>query len=353
MKLRRLSIALGLASALAITGCNSGDLLDVARKANQPLPQDVVRKMKAQGMTKYSPVMMRIFKDEAILEVWKRKDTGRYALVKTYEICNFSGSKGPKFKEGDRQAPEGFYMVNRHLMNPNSQYYLSFNLGFPNRFDRSLGRTGSNLMVHGDCSSAGCYAMTDKNVAEIYAFARDALSGGQEAFQVQAFPFRMTPENMAAHRDSPHFSYWKMLKEGYDHFELTSIPPKVDVCDRRYVFNRNAVDGKFSPTQVCPKTEMPYSLELAYTSFKNEYNVEYENILAKLENRPPNTIELLPLPQKPAPEPVAEVPTDTTPTDTTEASPVTTIPATAPVIATSSGSGAAAPTPLNTDELID
>ena len=123
-------------------------------------------------------------------------------------------------------------------MNPKSDYYLSFNIGFPNAFDRANGRTGSNLMVHGACSSAGCYSMTDERIGEIYALARDAFKGGQKAFQIEAFPFRMTPENMALHTDDPNFEFWKMLKDGSDHFEITGLPPKVDVCDRRYVFDR-------------------------------------------------------------------------------------------------------------------
>lgn len=345
MKLRRFAAIVGLASAVALAGCNSSDLLDVARKANQPLPRDVVLKMKANGMTKSSPVMMRIFKEEAVLEVWKRKDTGRYALVKTYEICKYSGDKGPKYKEGDRQAPEGFYLVNRHLMNPNSSYYLSFNLGFPNKYDRSHGRTGSNLMVHGDCSSAGCYAMTDENVAEIYAFARDALAGGQKSFQVQAFPFRMTAENMAVHRNDEHIEYWKMLKEGYDHFELTKLPPKVDVCDRRYIFNRNALDGEFQANASCPQTEMPHSLAVAYTSQQNDYALEYEGIVAKLEGRAPQEVQLLPIPTPPAPEPIEADPATavTTPVTTATANgePFTIIPAAPAIIATASASGPA------------
>ncbi len=350
MKLRRFATIVALASAVALAGCNSSDVLDVARKANQPLPRDVVLTMKANGMTKYSPIMMRIFKEEAVLEVWKRKDTGRYALVKSYEICNFSGEKGPKFKEGDRQAPEGFYLVNRHLMNPNSSYYLSFNLGFPNKYDRSHGRTGSNLMVHGDCTSAGCYAMTDENVAEIYAFARDALSGGQKDFQVQAFPFRMTTENMAMHRNDEHFAYWEMLKEGYDHFELTKLPPKIDVCDRQYVFNRNALEGEFEPSASCPKSEMPYSLAVAYTSHKNKYALEFEGIVAQLEGREPNDIQLLPIPAPPPPELEVESETKSelevdnaqvAPPVQNSSSILNLPPAPARIIATSSGTGSA------------
>lgn len=206
-------------------------------RGNRPLAQAVVEELNVKGMTRTSPVLMRIFKEEAELEVWKRDATGRYALFKTYPICNYSGDLGPKVREGDRQSPEGFYQINMGLMNPRSSFYLAFNMGFPNQFDRSYGRTGSHLMVHGDCSSRGCYAMTDEAIAEVYALAREALQAGQDSFQVQAYPFRMTPRNLARHRNNPNMAFWKNLKEGYDHFEVTRQEPQVDVCERRYVFN--------------------------------------------------------------------------------------------------------------------
>src|SRR5580692_11094666 len=122
-------------------------------------------------------------------------------LLKVYPICRWSGGVGPKVKEGDRQAPEGFYPISPGLMNPNSQYYLAINTGFPNAFDKANGYSGAFLMIHGDCSSRGCYAMTDEQIGEIYSLAREAFLGGQKAFQVQAYPFRMTAANMARHRD--------------------------------------------------------------------------------------------------------------------------------------------------------
>ncbi|TCD13751.1 L,D-transpeptidase family protein [Oricola cellulosilytica] len=284
MVLRRTLTALVLAGATALAGCQANDIL--ALKENAPIPKDALAFMKANGMTSASPIFMRIFKNEGVLEMWKQKDTGRYDLVKSYEICKYSGVPGPKFKEGDRQAPEGFYFVSRSLLNPNSSYHLSFNMGFPNAYDRSLGRTGTNLMVHGACSSAGCYSMTDEYIAEIYAFAREALNGGQQdAFQIQAFPFRMTPENLAENRGSPHFEFWKMLKEGYDHFELTKVPPKVDICDRRYVFNQEAEDGEFVPTQQCPQTTMPERLAVAYNTLQSQHALAFEQAVAKLEGR--------------------------------------------------------------------
>ncbi len=262
-----------------LTACQ-GSLDDIAPKAEKQLPEKIVMSMKAKGMTRSSPIMVRIFKEEGELEVWKKKDTGRYDLISSYNICKWSGKLGPKFREGDRQAPEGFYTVNQAQMNPKSSYYLAFNIGFPNTFDRALGRTGSHLMVHGACSSAGCYSMTDDQISEIYAFARDAFRGGQTAFQVQAYPFRMTAQNMARYRGDPNFRFWQMLKEGHDHFEITKVPPKVNVCDRKYVFNRIAEEGdEFSPLRACPPTTQPESLTLAYSNYKATYMSAFTSAL--------------------------------------------------------------------------
>ncbi|MEP3439370.1 MAG: L,D-transpeptidase family protein [Hoeflea sp.] len=261
---------------LGLTGCQ--DALDsVSNKVEHPLPAKLVNKMKANDMSTRSPIMMRIFKEEGILEVWKQKGNGRYDVIASYEICKWSGKLGPKFKEGDRQAPEGYYRIYPAQMNPKSSYYLSFNMGYPNSYDRSYGRTGSNLMVHGACSSAGCYSMTDEQVLEIYGFARDAFKGGQEFFLVEALPFRMTPENMARHRDSEHFEFWKMLKVGYDHFELTKRPPKVDVCERQYVFNQfpQVENASFQANATCPPASVPAPLASAYNTYEQNWNQDF------------------------------------------------------------------------------
>lgn len=270
-----------LAGGLMLAGCqNAFDGLD--DRGNVPIPQKLKVKMHAKGMSPASPIMLRIFKQENELEVWKRNHTGRYALLETYEICKWSGKLGPKFKEGDRQAPEGFYFVNKHLMNPRSAYHLSFNMGFPNRFDHAHGRTGSHLMVHGACSSAGCYAMTDEYVEEIYALAREAFAGGQKSFQIQALPFRMTAANMAKHRDHRHFPFWQMLKKGYDHFEITKVPPKVDVCGKRYVFNTQS-SGSYNATAACPTMEMPQKLAASFLERQQSYAADFEQKLPKAE----------------------------------------------------------------------
>jgi murein L,D-transpeptidase YafK len=185
----RAALAVAMFS-LTLAGCFSESMYSMNEKASRQLSPEMVSLIEKKGMTKESPILVRIFKEESELEVWKQTSEGKYDLLKTYPICRWSGDLGPKIKTGDRQAPEGFYMITPGLMNPNSSYYLSFNTGFPNAFDRSLNRTGSNLMVHGDCSSAGCYAMTDEQIGEIFALAREAFTGGQRAFQVQAYPIR-------------------------------------------------------------------------------------------------------------------------------------------------------------------
>jgi murein L,D-transpeptidase YafK len=247
-----------LIALLAAAGCTEGAYGDFAPKAEKNLPTAVLADMKAKGMNRNAPVMARIFKEEGKLEIWKQKTNGRYDVIASYDICKWSGQLGPKFIEGDRQAPEGFYSVRPAQMNPNSSYHLAFNMGYPNAYDRANGRTGSHLMVHGACSSSGCYSMADEQIEQIYAFGRDAFRGGQTEFQIQAFPFRMTAANMARYRNDPNYPFWEMLKEGYDHFEITKVPPKVDVCEKRYVFNRIAEDGQvFSPAGTCPAMTQP------------------------------------------------------------------------------------------------
>jgi murein L,D-transpeptidase YafK len=232
--MKRIVLAAGL--ALALAACNDQSLVSSNRHLS-PIPPQTVALMSQKGMSKDGPILVRLFKKEAELEVWKQASNGQYALLRTLPICRWSGQLGPKIREGDRQAPEGFYTVTPELMNPNSSYYLSFNMGFPNQFDRAHGRTGSHLMVHGSCTSRGCYAMTDEAISEVYALAREAFNGGQRGFQVQAFPFRMTAENMATVRYDRNIAFWRNLKEGYDHFEVTRAEPRVEVCGRQYAFN--------------------------------------------------------------------------------------------------------------------
>ncbi|MCD2178411.1 L,D-transpeptidase family protein [Rhizobium sp. C1] len=266
-------------AATMLSACQQEDVLDVSRLQGKPelrLTNATLSRMKALNMDRNSPIMIRIFKEEGVMEVWKANASNRYALLKSYQICAWSGMLGPKKKEGDRQAPEGFYDITKAQMNPNSRYYLAFNIGYPNAYDRSLNRGGTNLMVHGACSSSGCYSMTDAQVQEIFALANDAFAGGQQAFQIQALPFRMTADNMARHKNSPNIDFWKMLKIGYDQFEISHRPPVVNVCNHTYVFNQIAAPGQsFNPSGACPATSTPPEMAQAYSAYEAKYNTDY------------------------------------------------------------------------------
>lgn len=232
--------------------------MDIDKKAMQPIPARLVATMNAKSMSPAAPILVRVFKQESELEIWKRDRTGRFALLKTYPMCRWSGQLGPKKENGDRQAPEGFYHISARMLNPRSGYYLAFNLGYPNKLESALGYTGDALMIHGACSSSGCYAMTDDGVGEIYAVGREALRGGQTTFQVQAFPFRMTPANMAQHRNDPNYAFWTNLKQGYDAFEVTRRQPKVSYCGGKYVFDADFGGTEPSdPLAACPATSSP------------------------------------------------------------------------------------------------
>ena len=284
---RALITSVALAAGVLLAGCN-GDEISLANnaKANQPVPAKLVADMTAKDMDLQSPMLVRLFKQEAELEVWKQDRSGRFALLKTYPICRWSGDLGPKVREGDRQAPEGFYSISPAQMNPQSAYYLSFNTGYPNAYDKALGHTGSQLMVHGDCSSRGCYAMTDEQIAEIYSLGRESFFGGQRAFQLQAYPFRMTPINMAKHRNNPNMPFWKMIKEGYDHFEVTRQEPKVDFCEKKYVFDAaKPADAKrdpvFDASAKCPAYVIPDEVADAVREKQQEDQAETAKLISR------------------------------------------------------------------------
>ncbi|MBS0516724.1 MAG: murein L,D-transpeptidase [Proteobacteria bacterium] len=181
-----------------------------------------------------APVFIRIFKREAELELWLRGDDGTFVLFRKYPICKFSGDLGPKLHEGDNQAPEGFYPVAARQLNPLSRYHLAFNLGYPNEYDRAHGRSGSALMVHGDCVSIGCYAMGDAGIEEIYTLAAAALRAGQSAFDVHVFPFRPTDATLAASAGSPWHAFWQELAPAHALFERDRVPPRISVKDGHY-----------------------------------------------------------------------------------------------------------------------
>lgn len=195
------------------------------------------RDLKSAGLEFGAPVFIRAFKEERLLELFVRsRASGTFKLFRSYPIAAASGTLGPKLKEGDGQVPEGFYFVPPSAMKPDSRYHLAFNIGYPNPYDRSLGRTGSAIMIHGNRVSIGCLAMTDAKIDEIYTLCAAAHAGGQKFFRVHLFPFRMSNDRMAEETGSRWAEFWSNLKEGYDRFEKTRIPPEVMVMDGRYCF---------------------------------------------------------------------------------------------------------------------
>lgn len=214
---------------------------------------DLKGRLASHGLKAGDAIFMRIFKREFELELWMMRD-GRFHRFATYPICKWSGELGPKVKEGDRQAPEGFYTVDAKALNPNSAWHRSFNLGYPNAYDRSFGRTGSLLMVHGGCGSIGCYAMTNAVIDEIWTLVTSALGGAQQRFQVQVLPFRMTEQNLALYSGTQNSVFWADLKRGSDLFEASQIPPKVSVCGKRYAFTAGGqgYDGSGTIDAGCP-----------------------------------------------------------------------------------------------------
>src|SRR6478609_4305583 len=210
--LRALVLTAAFFAALSPATCLGENGSRLPAKATKELPPELLSLLRQKKMPKYSPIVVRVFKEEAELEVWKQDTTGLFQILKLYPICRWSGDLGPKLQEGDRQAPEGFYAITPKLMNPNSNYYLAINVGYPNSFDKANDRDGTFLMIHGDCWSSGCYAMTDEQIGEIYSLVRNSFAGGQPSFQIQAYPFRLTPANLARHRTNPNMDFWKMLK---------------------------------------------------------------------------------------------------------------------------------------------
>ena len=208
--------------------------VDRAALAEARVRPALERDLERLGARYAAPVFMRIFKRERELELWVQAADARYVLFRTYPVCAWSGHLGPKQREGDHQAPEGFYRVASGQLNPRSRYHLAFNLGYPNAHDRAHGRTGDFLMVHGDCVSIGCYAMGDAAIEEIYTLAAAALAGGQAAFDVHAFPFRPEAATLAAHASSPWHAFWSELEPAWAVFERTRRPPRIGVRNRRY-----------------------------------------------------------------------------------------------------------------------
>jgi murein L,D-transpeptidase YafK len=277
--LRKAAMAGAALGALgALSGCN--DAHD--SRGMQALSSETVALMAERGVSPNAPMLIRAYKKESELEVWKMRPDGSYVLLKTFPICRWSGQLGPKTHEGDRQSPEGFYTITPAMMNPNSSYYLSFNVGYPNAYDRAHGATGGSVMVHGVCSSSGCFSMTDAQIAEIYAIARESFAGGQRGIQMQAYPFHLTAKNLAKYRLDPNMPFWKEIKKGHDHFEATKRDVAVAVCGRHYVFDAQPANGQhLDPEAACPPLKTDPEIEAKAAAIERADDAAVAELVAK------------------------------------------------------------------------
>jgi murein L,D-transpeptidase YafK len=217
-----------------------------SRTAINRVTPDLTNELADKGFKLGDPVFLRIIKSQSptntritdgVLEIYLQGVDGKYSLFKTKDICAASGTLGPKTKTGDSQSPEGFYYISTGRFNPWSSYHLSLNFGYPNTYDRAHGYTGDFLMIHGNCVSIGCYAMTDAGIEEIYTLASAANKNGQKVIRVHSFPFPMSAGNLEKVKANKHLGFWENLKQGWDWFEENKVPPNVEVRDGDYVFS--------------------------------------------------------------------------------------------------------------------
>ena len=321
MKLKAvLLLATVLAMPLSLTACNEDGVggLVTGLKSQAPLRPDLLKLLDEKGMRKEDPILIRAFKEDNALEVWKRDKTGRFALLRSYQMCAWGGTIGPKIREGDKMTPEGFYSITPSRLNPNSQFHLGMDVGYPNAFDRVLGRTGAAVMVHGNCTaSAGCFVVTDYQVEEIYALAREALNAGQREIQVQTYPFHLTAANLAKHRRNPNMAFWHSIKEGYDHFELTHLEPKVDVCDKHYVFDAQTTSTDstmFNAAGACPAYAVADSIAAEAKAKQVADDAEFKPLVAEMDAKEKADADAVLLakleaakPKKPQPNVIASI----------------------------------------------
>lgn len=208
---------------------------DRSREAVSRVRERMEKQLNERGWRWGDPVFIRVFKDESILEVWMKRENHQFERFKTFPICRFSGGLGPKQKTGDRKTPEGFYSLRSGSFNPYSSYHLSLNIGFPNSYDRHHGRTGSYLMIHGDCVSIGCLAMTDNGIEEIYSLVEAAIEAGQAEVSLHIFPFRLERFTLYRYLRFDAFGFWRELRDGYRYFEEHRRPPRIEVNNGKYV----------------------------------------------------------------------------------------------------------------------
>jgi murein L,D-transpeptidase YafK len=214
---------------------------------------DALRHMFEEKKLSYPPraILLRAFKKEAQLELWASDKAGEpLILVHTYSICATSGVLGPKRRFGDVQVPEGFYELD--WFNPQSNFFLSMHISYPNSTDRILGsrsNPGGDIFLHGNCVTIGCIPITDEGIKEVYWLAVQVHSGGQQHLPIEIFPARLTEAGFQAlaqtHPNQPELlAFWSNLREGFERFEKNHRAPKVTVeRDGKYKFGEESAAG--------------------------------------------------------------------------------------------------------------
>jgi murein L,D-transpeptidase YafK len=209
------------------------------RTAYSEYENEVSELLEGKGLERESiRVYIRSFKDEGIMEVWAR-DAGHelYQRIFTFDICQKSGTIGPKRRQGDYQVPEGYYHIDR--FNPSSSYYLSLGLNYPNKSDRVFSdktRPGGDIFIHGECVTIGCMPMTNPLIKQIYLLCVEAREAGQKSIPVTVFPMKLSNTNYQALLSSKSNSegdknLWRDLKLGYDLFNTHKQLPSIDFLD--------------------------------------------------------------------------------------------------------------------------
>ncbi|MGB0929791.1 MAG: L,D-transpeptidase family protein [Chitinophagales bacterium] len=240
-----LLISLSFTDSLAQGFENSQLKFSRVRTAKADKEYKLQQKFAARNLP-YPPteVYFRAFKKEGVLEIWVKGWDGRFKKFDDYTSCASSGDLGPKRRQGDEQVPEGFYHISR--FNPQSNYYLSLGINYPNQADRinsTHSRLGGSIYIHGSCKTIGCIPLTNEKIKEVYLLAVKAKNSGQGKIPIHIFPFKFNNFSYAQQEKSkrsynyPLLSFWENLKQGYDYFENNKVVPRVSVnSDGSYAF---------------------------------------------------------------------------------------------------------------------
>jgi murein L,D-transpeptidase YafK len=253
----------------AAVPARAGSLVETAPASSSVLGQadnvqsELETELQAAGFELGAPAFIRIFKADSSLELWMLR-RGRFELFKTYTICKWSGALGPKLREGDKQSPEGVYFITGDDLIVNARWHRAMNVGYPNARDNALGLTGSDILIHGKCTSIGCFALTDDVVQDVYEVVDAALDAGQPRIPVHIFPFQLTREKLAGVAGDEWADFWHELKRGHDLFLRDRLPPRTFVCNGRYAFqSRRERMVSLSGNPVCTTITRPARPALA------------------------------------------------------------------------------------------